>query len=71
MLEGSLVYKDINGIVPLSLNPVLVYSGEANDGNTKTTEITFNDDEGILLLINGKIINGKEYSSNIICNIEE
>lgn len=71
VLEGSLVYKDSNGIVPLSLNPVLVYSGEANDGNTKTTEITFNDDEGILLLINGKIINGKEYSSNIIWSIEE
>lgn len=71
MLEGSLVYKDINGIVPLSLNPVLVYGGEVNDGNTKTTEITFNDDEGILLLINVEIINGKEYSSNIIWSIEE
>lgn len=67
-MNGKIVYKSNASIIPLSSSPVLVYTSLEN---LETTEITFNNNEGILLLINEKITTEKEYSSNIIWTIEE
>lgn len=70
--NGSLVYKDNNNnITVLSDTPTLVYTGKSNDGESNTTNVTWKEDEGILLMINDKIINKKEYTANIIWTIEE
>lgn len=71
-LKDGLIYKDASGnISALSSNPILVYTGKKNDGNTLNTSVTWNDDEGILLMITDKIINGIEYETNIVWTIEE
>ncbi len=72
VFDGALVYRDSDGnIFHLQDKPALVYTGTSNDGNTVTTEVKWKDDEGILLLINNKIISGKEYTANIVWTIEE
>lgn len=72
VFEGELIYKDSSGnIYTLSTTPTLVYTGSNNEGNEKTTTVSWNDDEGILLRIDGKIIYNKEYTSSIVWNIEE
>ncbi len=72
LFEGHLIYKDSNSnIYNLSSNPILVYTGKQNSGNMSTTNVSWNDNEGILLMIDGKIINGMEYTANIIWSIEE
>ena len=72
VLENGLVYKDENGkITVLSSTPTLVYTGNKNDGNTLNTSVTWNNDEGILLMITDKIINNVEYETNIVWTIEE
>ena len=50
-MNGKIVYKSNTSIIPLSSSPVLVYTSLEN---LETTEITFNNNEGILLLINEK-----------------
>lgn len=66
--SGAIVYKSSDGnIVTLSDKPTLVYTGT---GETNTS-VNFNTDEGILLMINEKIVVGKEYTSNIIWSIQE
>ena len=70
-LEKSLVFKDTTGkLTTLSSTKTLVYTGSSNDGESKTTTITWNIDEGILLQINNPIINKKEYLTNINWTIE-
>ncbi len=72
ILKDSLVYRDESGNISiLSTNPVLVYTGKKNDGNTLSTNVSWNRDEGILLMITDKIINNIEYETNIIWSIEE
>lgn len=72
IFNGYLVYKDENGnITRLSNSPTLVYTGTPNEGSTITTTVKWKDDEGILLLINGKVLVDKEYTTNIIWTIEE
>lgn len=69
VFDGNLIYKNSNGdIFPLSDKPTLVYTDTENKLNTV---VNWNDDEGILLMVNEKIISGKEYSANIIWSIEE
>ena len=71
-LKDSLVYKDDTGkITVLSSTPTLVYTGKKNDGSTLNTSVTWKDDEGILLMITDKLINGMEYETNIIWTVEE
>lgn len=72
IFDGAIVYKDSSGnVTELSNTKVLVYKGESNNGTIKTTNVTWNDDEGILLMINNKIIAGKEYTTHIIWSVEE
>lgn len=60
-----------NNITVLSDTPTLVYTGKSNNGESNTINVTWKEDEGILLMINDKIINKKEYTANIIWTIEE
>ena len=71
-LKDSLVYKDDTGkITVLSSTPTLAYTGKKNDESTLNTSVTWKDDEGILLMITDKLINGMEYETNIIWTVEE
>lgn len=72
ILKNALVFKDENGnISALSTTPMLVYTGIENSGSTLKTSVNWNNDEGILLMITDKIINGVGYETNIIWTIEE
>lgn len=69
--EGEIIFKNNSATYSLTNQKILVYEGTTNDGNTKTTKVTWNENEGILLMINGKIITGKEYTTKILWSIEE
>lgn len=72
ILKDAIVYLDQDkNIIPLSTEKTLVYTGETNEGESKTTEINWNKEEGILLQITDRIENGLEYQTNIIWTIEE
>lgn len=72
VLKDSLVFIDDNNtITPLSTTPLLVYTGTNNNNEIKITNVTWDDDKGILLKINDTLINGVEYSSIITWKIEE
>lgn len=72
ILENSLIYKDSSGVIStLSTNKTLIYTGKKNDGTSLTTDITFPAEEGILLLINNKVISNTEYQTDIIWSLEE
>ena len=65
-LPGSLVYIDSSNVLnTLSQVPTLIFSGTANDGTTKTTEISWNENDGILFKIIEPLYNGETYSSKI------
>ena len=51
--------------------PVLVYTGEENDGVTKVTNINWTKDKSILLCLNDSLMNNVEYEIKIIWTIEE
>ena len=71
-LKNSLVYVDESGnITPLSSNKTLVYTGSKNDGSIKVTNVSFKENEGILLKVNDVLINNLEYKTDIIWSIEE
>lgn len=70
-LNRSLVFIDKNNVIKtLSSEKTLIYTGTANDGKLKTTTITWNESEGILLQINNPLINNNEYKTNIDWSIE-
>ena len=65
-LPGSLVYVDeTNAIKTLSETPTLIFSGTANDGSTKITEISWNEENGILFKVIEPLYNGETYSTEI------
>lgn len=65
-LPDSLIFIDENAqIKTLSKEPTLVYSGTANEGTTKTTEITWAENTGILFKIIDPLYNGEKYSTLI------
>lgn len=71
-LKDALVYVDEDGIItPLTTSPTLVYTGKNNEGITKVTTITWNQDKGILLKISDVLENGLEYESTISWILEE
>lgn len=72
VLTDSLVYKNSTNITPLMKTPLLVYQGQKNDGATKITNVTFAEQEGILLRIaNEAIENGERYETTIIWSLKE
>lgn len=65
-LPDSLIFIDENAqIKTLSKEPTLIYSGTANEGTTKTTEITWAENTGILFKIIDPLYNGEKYSTLI------
>lgn len=65
-LDDSLIFvTDTNEVKTLSKNPTLIYSGEANEGNTKTTEIIWNKTDGILFQVINPLYNGETYTTSI------
>lgn len=72
VFEGVLIYRDSSGnIYPLGDTPILVYTGNGNEGSEKVTTVSWNDNEGILLRIDGKVISNREYTASIVWSIEE
>ena len=65
-LPDSLIFIDENAqIKTLSKEPTLIYSGTDNEGTTKTTEITWVENTGILFKIIDPLYNGEKYSTLI------
>ena len=65
-LPDSLIFVDSdNNIKTLSSSPTLIFSGISNDGNTKTTDISWNENTGILFKIIDSLYNGETYSTLI------
>lgn len=65
-LPDSLIFIDENAqIKTLSKEPTLIYSGTDNEGTTKTTEITWAENTGILFKIIDPLYNGEKYSTLI------
>ena len=60
-----LLVDELNNINILSENPTLVYTGENNGGSVKTTNISWNEDKGILLKLNNPLENNTKYSAEI------
>lgn len=72
VLGDSLVFVDESGdIKSLSDTPTLVYTGKNNGGSTTTTDITWEENKGILLRLNDPLENNVKYSAQIIWTIEE
>lgn len=71
VLEKSIIIKKDDEITVLDDEPKLIYTGTDNGGVTKTTNVTFKEDEGILLSINNPIKNNMVYTSVISYSIEE
>lgn len=65
-LTNSLIFKDNLGKINyLSKDPALIYEGVKSDGSMKQTIISFKPEEGILLLIQDRLINKIEYKTVI------
>ena len=72
VLDNSLVYVDGDGnIFTLSSVPTLVYTGEDNGGEIKTTSVSFDYDKGILFRVTKPLVNNLLYKTNIIWTLEE
>ena len=72
VLKDSLVFLDSNNNINIiSTTKTLIYQGEGNDGSTKTTEIIFDKDEGILFQVLETLIANTEYKTKIIWSLEE
>lgn len=72
ILKDSLVFIDKAGNINLlSDTKTLIYSGDANDGVTKTTNIEWNDDEGILLQLKNQVEANTVYTAEITWILEE
>lgn len=72
-LTDSLVFiSSSKQIVPLSKTELLIYQGTSNGGDAKITEITYPEDEGVILsLMNEPLEVGETYTANITWNLKE
>lgn len=72
ILKDSLVYvNNLGEISILSSTPTLVYTGESNGGSIKVTNISWNENEGILFQLKDYLENKKEYKTEITWILEE
>ena len=60
-----------DNMITLSDSKTLVYTGTNNDGSVKITNVTFDNDKGILLKVTEPLMNNMEYESVISWSIEE
>ena len=66
LLKDSLIFIDAdNKISTLGTTPTLIYSGSPNGGNTKTTNISWAENVGILFKVLDPLYNGETYSTSI------
>lgn len=69
-LPESLIFVDANNeIKTLSNTPTLIYSGTPNESITKTTNISWSENTGILFKILEPLYNGETYSTLIHCTL--
>ena len=73
VLTNSLVFvAPDKTITPLTSDSFLIYKGEKNSDGTQTHEITWPDDEGIILRVNNEPLRvGEKYIATITWNIKE
>lgn len=65
-LTDSLIFIDENNeIKTLEKTLTLIYTGTKNDGNTKTTMISWKENNGILFKVIEPLYNGKTYKTTI------
>lgn len=65
-LPDSLIYiNDNNEITTLDNSPTLIFSGTENKGITKTTDIEWKENTGILFKVIAPLYNGESYSTLI------
>ena len=70
-LKDSLVYvNNLGEISILSSTPTLVYTGESNGGSIKVTNISWNENEGILFQLKDYLEKKKEYKAEITWILE-
>ena len=65
LLDSLIFVDESKNITTLSRKPTLIYSGTGNEGNTKTTNITWNETTGILFKVIDPLYNGESYSTLI------
>lgn len=71
-LKDSLVYvNNLGEISVLSSTPTLVYTGESNGGSIKVTNVSWNENEGILFQLKDYLENKKEYKAEITWILEK
>ena len=72
-LEEAITFKKTdNEEIKLTTNPSLIFTGEANNGTTSVTNITWSKEKGLLLnLDNNPLEINEEYSTKIIWSLEE
>lgn len=72
VLKNGIVFMKEDGtIIPLRVEPTIVYQGSKNNGSPKVTTITWSLEKGILLQIQDSIENGEAYGATIIWKVEE
>lgn len=71
-LTEALVFVNDDNVFTLSETPTLIYSGTDNGGSIKLTNVSWDDDKGILLRLGREpLFNGEEYYTQIIWTLDE
>lgn len=72
-LIDSIIFKKFdNEIVVLKETPSVVFTGNTNDGNVETYDITWSTEKGLMLsLENSALEINEEYSTDVIWSVEE
>ena len=70
VLTNSVVYQGTT-LMPVTTTPILIYSGTANGGTTKVTNIKWEVNEGIVLcLLNQTLEANQEYTATLTWNLQ-
>ena len=70
VLTNSVVYQGTT-LMPVATTPILIYSGTANGGTTKVTNIVWAVNEGIVLrLLNQTLEANQEYTATLTWNLQ-
>lgn len=70
VLPEAIVFVDDKGLVSLGTDPLIVYTGEPNEGPfPHITDVKWDGDKGILLHVTEPLINKEKYSAHISWDI--